>query len=74
MSYNKSPYQFRQNDKPDSVFNCTKEQKKDLFFKTLKRTNSSLRERRIQIMKFGTFTFQPQKPQGFDFHVLRVKT
>jgi hypothetical protein len=24
-------------------------------------------------MKFGTFTFQPQKPQGFDFHVLRVK-
>ncbi len=24
-------------------------------------------------MKFGSFTFQPQKPQGFDFHVLRVK-
>jgi len=24
-------------------------------------------------MKFGTFTFQPEKPQGFDFHVLRVK-
>jgi hypothetical protein len=24
-------------------------------------------------MKFGTFTFQPQKPKGFDFHVLRLK-
>jgi hypothetical protein len=24
-------------------------------------------------MKFGTYTFQPQKPEGFDFHVLRVK-
>jgi hypothetical protein len=24
-------------------------------------------------MKFGSYTFQPQKPQGFDFHVLRVK-
>ncbi len=24
-------------------------------------------------MKFGTFTFQPEKPKGFDFHVLRVK-
>ena len=24
-------------------------------------------------MKFGSFTFQPQKPQGFDFHVFRVK-
>ncbi len=24
-------------------------------------------------MKFGTLTFQPQKPQGFDFHVFRVK-
>jgi hypothetical protein len=24
-------------------------------------------------MKFGSFTFQPQKPQGLDFHVLRVK-
>ena len=24
-------------------------------------------------MKFGTLTFQPQKPQGFDFHVYRVK-
>jgi hypothetical protein len=24
-------------------------------------------------MKFGTFTFQPQTPQGFDFHVLRLK-
>ena len=24
-------------------------------------------------MKFGTFTFQPQKPKGFDFNVLRVK-
>ncbi len=24
-------------------------------------------------MKFGTFTFQPQKPKGFDFSVLRVK-
>ena len=29
-------------------------------------------KRRI-IMKFGSFTFQPQKPQGFDFHVLRLK-
>src|SRR5512141_3148448 len=25
------------------------------------------------IMKFGSYTFQPQKPKGFDFHVLRVK-
>jgi hypothetical protein len=24
-------------------------------------------------MKFGTFTFQPQKPEGFDFHVFRLK-
>jgi hypothetical protein len=24
-------------------------------------------------MKFGSFTFQPQNPQGFDFHVYRVK-
>lgn len=24
-------------------------------------------------MKFGTYTFKPQKAQGFDFHVLRVK-
>jgi glycosyltransferase involved in cell wall biosynthesis len=24
-------------------------------------------------MKFGSLTFQPQKPQGFDFHVFRVK-
>jgi hypothetical protein len=24
-------------------------------------------------MKFGSFTFQPQKPDGFDFHVFRVK-
>lgn len=24
-------------------------------------------------MKFGSYTFQPQKPKGFDFHVLRVK-
>ncbi len=24
-------------------------------------------------MKFGTLTFQPQKSEGFDFHVLRVK-
>jgi len=24
-------------------------------------------------MKFGSFTFQPQKPQGFDFHVFRLK-
>lgn len=24
-------------------------------------------------MKFGTFTVQPQKTQGFDFHVLRIK-
>jgi hypothetical protein len=24
-------------------------------------------------MKFGSFTFQPQKPQGFDFSVFRVK-
>ena len=24
-------------------------------------------------MKFGSFTFQPQKPKGFDFHVFRVK-
>jgi hypothetical protein len=24
-------------------------------------------------MKFGTMTFQPDKPQGFDFHVYRVK-
>jgi hypothetical protein len=24
-------------------------------------------------MKFGSYTFQPQKPQGFDFHVLRLK-
>ncbi len=24
-------------------------------------------------MKFGSFTFQPQKPNGFDFHVFRVK-
>jgi hypothetical protein len=24
-------------------------------------------------MKFGSFMFQPQKPEGFDFHVLRVK-
>ncbi len=24
-------------------------------------------------MKFGSYTFQPQKPRGFDFHVLRVK-
>jgi len=24
-------------------------------------------------MKFGTFTFQPEKAQGFNFHVLRVK-
>jgi hypothetical protein len=24
-------------------------------------------------MKFGTYTFQPQKAEGFDFHVLRVK-
>jgi hypothetical protein len=24
-------------------------------------------------MKFGSYTFQPQKPQGFDFHILRVK-
>jgi hypothetical protein len=24
-------------------------------------------------MKFGTFTFQPQKPEGFDFNVFRVK-
>jgi hypothetical protein len=24
-------------------------------------------------MKFGSFTFQPQKPKGFDFHVYRVK-
>jgi hypothetical protein len=25
VGYNKSHYHFRQNDKPDSVFNCTKE-------------------------------------------------
>ena len=25
-------------------------------------------------MKFGTFTFQPEKAKGFDFHVFRVKT
>lgn len=25
------------------------------------------------MMKFGSFTFQPQKPMGFDFHVFRVK-
>jgi hypothetical protein len=25
------------------------------------------------IMKIGSYTFQPQKPKGFDFHVLRVK-
>ena len=25
-------------------------------------------------MKLGTFTFQPEKAQGFDFHVFRVKT
>jgi hypothetical protein len=25
-------------------------------------------------MKFGTFTYQPQKAPGFDFHLLRVKT
>ncbi len=24
-------------------------------------------------MKFGSFTFQPQKPEGFDLHVFRVK-
>ncbi len=24
-------------------------------------------------MNFGSFTFKPEKPQGFDFHVLRVK-
>ncbi|MCW3995942.1 MAG: hypothetical protein NWE98_07305 [Candidatus Bathyarchaeota archaeon] len=24
-------------------------------------------------MRFGSFTFQPQKPKGFDFHVLRLK-
>jgi hypothetical protein len=24
-------------------------------------------------MKFGTFTYQPEKPAGFDFHLLRVK-
>ncbi|MCW4003086.1 MAG: hypothetical protein NWE95_04140 [Candidatus Bathyarchaeota archaeon] len=24
-------------------------------------------------MKFGSYTYQPQKPKGFDFHVLRVK-
>ncbi len=24
-------------------------------------------------MKFGSYTFQPVKPQGFDYHVLRVK-
>jgi len=24
-------------------------------------------------MKFGTLTFQPHKPEGFDFHVFRVK-
>ena len=24
-------------------------------------------------MKFGSYTFQPQKSEGFDFHVLRVK-
>ena len=24
-------------------------------------------------MKFGSFTYQPHKPKGFDFHVLRVK-
>jgi hypothetical protein len=30
-------------------------------------------EVKVHFMKFGTFTFQPQKPYGFDFHVLRVK-
>jgi hypothetical protein len=25
-------------------------------------------------MKLGTYTFKPEKPQGFDFHVFRVKT
>jgi hypothetical protein len=25
-------------------------------------------------MKLGTYTFQPEKAEGFDFHVLRVKT
>ena len=24
-------------------------------------------------MNFGSYTFQPQKPKGFDFHILRVK-
>jgi len=28
---------------------------------------------RRNIMKFGTLTFQPHKPAGFDFHVYRVK-
>ncbi len=27
----------------------------------------------VNNLKFGTLTFQPQKPQGFDFHVFRVK-
>ena len=25
-------------------------------------------------MKLGTYTFKPEKAEGFDFHVLRVKT
>ena len=40
--------------------------------KTYNTTTASLPQRH-KTMKFGSYTFQPQKPQGFDFHVLRVK-
>ena len=29
---------------------------------------------RCAVLKFGTFTLEPKKAEGFDFHVLRVKT
>ena len=44
-----------------------------LYTKTLLHTIASLRLKRRNTMKFGTYTFQPQKAEGFDFHVLRVK-
>ena len=36
-------------------------------------TVASLRLKRTRKMKFGTYTFKPEKVQGFDFNVLRVK-
>jgi hypothetical protein len=44
------------------------------FRKTLIYFSTASLAGKVDQMKLGTYTFQPEKAEGFDFHVFRVKT